>query len=164
MGAPWPDQIQLQHKNWRDAQEWLIKTKEFILANKETDKFAVPSSATMQSKPTVDIMKECHRKWKQKEEPLQGEDFDSFRLRRSAFYKLQPLPQSKQKSCFVQYSCSCPQYLKRAFCKHSIGVGFWKNRCNIVVLHYKKQINMAISYSVLYFFTMKPIGSIFLQI
>jgi hypothetical protein len=71
------------------------------------------------------------RKYSQKEEPLQQESFDDYVKRRSAVYKLKPIC-PKQIICpFVLFSCSCPFYMRKAFCKHSVALGIWKQKFSI---------------------------------
>jgi hypothetical protein len=128
MGGPWCATLQLDHSDWRAAQEWLFKTEASILPIRDNTIFFVPSHFTMNCSLPRDGLKECCKNWKAKQQPFQHEDFDAYWLRRAAFYEVKPLKQCKQKSCFVQYSCSCPQYFRRAFCKHSIAIGIFTKR------------------------------------
>jgi hypothetical protein len=128
MGAPWTTNLEIKNGDWRNAQEWVVKTQSRILTRKDGLSFNVPSTSTMKAQLCKDELKECCAKWRQKIEPLEGENYDSYRNRRGAFYHVRPLQQAKQKSSFVLYSCSCVQYHKYAFCKHSLGIGYWKGR------------------------------------
>jgi hypothetical protein len=73
------------------------------------------------------------RKFNQKEEPLQQEQFDDYMKRRSSFYKLKPIPSNRINSEFVHFSCSCPHYQRKAYCKHGVAVGIWREKFRVPV-------------------------------
>jgi hypothetical protein len=128
MGAPWPQHLQLLHHDWRKAQEWLSRVARHILPTKDESSIFVPASETVCSHMSKEEFKDSCRKYNQKVQPLQAECFDAYVKRRGAFYKLKPIVCNHQQSDFVVYSCICPHYQRKAFCKHCIGVGIWKQK------------------------------------
>ena len=83
----------------------------------------VPSSAFLATKPSIEQMRTQLGRWKQKETPIQGEDFHAYSFRMGSFHRLKVLRGAAVLSPHLVLSCSCPFYAKNHKCKHCIGVG-----------------------------------------
>lgn len=124
MGGPFPSCFQLTYADWRAAQDWAkMLPLQLIFPNQSKQKFCIPSTTYLASKPSTTNAREALAKWNQKVTPIQGETFDIFFNRRSNFYKLTALKPADSLCPFVLFACTCPMYWKKAHCKHSIGLG-----------------------------------------
>ena len=118
---------------WIEAQIWATSIRGMVIETKAPAKgcFFVPSTTyleSLNSLPTVQVLRDASNNYRQTAEPLHGENFGAFVQRRRSFWKLVTntspvLPED----CFT---CNCPPYLQYATCKHALGLG----------LHYKKLV------------------------
>ena len=118
---------------WIEAQIWATSIRGMVIETKAPAKgcFFVPSTTyleSLNSLPTVQVLRDAFNNYRQTAEPLHGENFGAFVQRRRSFWKLVTNTSPVfPEDCFT---CNCPPYLQYATCKHALGLG----------LHYKKLV------------------------
>jgi hypothetical protein len=124
MGAPFPLHPTLSLHDWRVAQEWLKAVGiAAVFANRDKSAFMVPSSLFLGTKPTLQDMRAQLARWKQKDTPIEGENFHAYTFRMGSFYRLKILRGQAVLCAELILSCTCPFYAKKHKCKHCLGVG-----------------------------------------